>query len=104
MFAVLALGTGAEPELAGVALAVGAALGLLVPDLRERCMLGDAGANPLGAVLGVGVVVACSPSVRTAVLVGVLALNLLSEVVSYSAVIERVPPLRYLDRLGREPT
>jgi UDP-N-acetylmuramyl pentapeptide phosphotransferase/UDP-N-acetylglucosamine-1-phosphate transferase len=104
VFAVLAVGTGAGPELAGVALAVGAGAGLLLPDLRERCMLGDAGANPLGAVLGVGVVVACSPDVRTGVLVGVLALNLLSEVVSYSSVIQRVAPLRFLDRLGREPT
>jgi UDP-N-acetylmuramyl pentapeptide phosphotransferase/UDP-N-acetylglucosamine-1-phosphate transferase len=104
VFVLLAVGTGAGPELAGVALAVGAALGLLVPDLRERCMLGDAGANPLGAVLGVGVVVACSPEVRLVALAGVAALNLLSEVVSYSKVIDRVAPLRFLDRLGREPT
>jgi UDP-N-acetylmuramyl pentapeptide phosphotransferase/UDP-N-acetylglucosamine-1-phosphate transferase len=104
VFVVLAVGTGADPELAGVGLAIGAALGLLVPDLRERCMLGDAGANPLGAVLGVGVVVACSPDVRLVVLAVVAALNLLSEVVSYSKVIDRVPPLRFLDRLGREPT
>jgi hypothetical protein len=67
-------------------------------------MLGDAGANPLGAVLGVGVVVACSPDVRLVVLVTVAALNVLSEVVSYSVVIDRVPPLRFLDQLGREPT
>jgi UDP-GlcNAc:undecaprenyl-phosphate GlcNAc-1-phosphate transferase len=104
VFLVLAIGTGAGPELAGVGLAVGACLGLLVPDLRERCMLGDAGANPLGAVLGVGVVVACSPDVRLVVLAAVAVLNLLSEVVSYSKVIDRVPPLRFLDRLGREPT
>jgi hypothetical protein len=30
-----------------------------------------------------------------------LALNLMSEVVSFSSVIDAVPPLRYLDRLGR---
>jgi len=66
-------------------------------------MLGDAGANPLGAVLGVGVVVACSPDVRLAVLALVAVLNLLSEAVSYSKVIDRVPPLRFLDQLGREP-
>lgn len=103
VFVVLAAATGAEPELAGVAVAVGAALGLLVPDLRERCMLGDAGANPLGAVLGVGVVVACNPEVRLVVLAAVAALNLLSEVVSFSDVIDRVPPLRFVDRLGRIP-
>lgn len=103
VFVVLAVGTGAGPELAGTALAVGALVALVVPDLRERAMLGDVGANALGAVLGVGVVVACSPGVRTAVLVGVAALNLLSEVVSFSRVIDRTPPLRWIDRLGRLP-
>ena len=31
----------------------------------------------------------------------VAALNLASEVVSFTKVIDRTPPLRYLDRLGR---
>lgn len=103
VFVLLAAGTGAEPELAGVALAVGALLALLLPDLRERAMLGDVGANALGAVLGVGVVVACSEEVRLVVLVAVAVLNLASEAVSFSKVIDRTPPLRYLDRLGRLP-
>ena len=102
--AVLLVATGFGPELAGVALVVGAGLGLLVPDLRERCMLGDAGANALGAAVGLGVVLACSPGVRLVVLAVVAVLNLASEVVSFSRVIERVPPLRALDRLGRPPT
>jgi UDP-N-acetylmuramyl pentapeptide phosphotransferase/UDP-N-acetylglucosamine-1-phosphate transferase len=102
-FAVLAIATGLGPELVGPALVVGAGLGLLLPDLRERCMLGDAGANPLGAAVGVGVVLACSPDVRTLVLVVVAALNVASEVVSFSKVIDRVPPLRFLDHLGRRP-
>ena len=100
-FAVLLATTGFGPELAGVALVVGAGLGLLVPDLRERCMLGDAGANALGAAVGLGVVLACSTGVRLAVLVAVAALNVASELVSFSRVIERVPPLRALDRAGR---
>ena len=103
VFAVLAVGTGLGNELAGTALAVGALLALLVPDLRERAMLGDVGANALGAVLGVGVVVTCSPEVRIVVLVLVAALNLLSEVVSFSKVIDSTAPLRFLDRVGREP-
>jgi UDP-GlcNAc:undecaprenyl-phosphate GlcNAc-1-phosphate transferase len=103
VFVVLAVGTGLGNELAGTALAVGALLALLVPDLRERAMLGDVGANALGAVLGVGVVVTCSPEVRIVVLVLVAALNLLSEVVSFSKVIDGTAPLRFLDRVGREP-
>jgi hypothetical protein len=102
-FLVLVLAVGAERELAGVALAVGAGAGLLTADLRERLMLGDAGANVLGAVLGLGVVLACSPGVRTVVLVLVAALNLASEWVSFSRVIAAAPPLRAADRWGRLP-
>lgn len=101
--AALVVGAGAEPRLAGVALVVGAGAGLLTADLGERMMLGDAGANVLGAALGLGVVLACSPGVRTVVLVVVAALNLASERVSFSRVIARVPPLRAADAWGREP-
>jgi hypothetical protein len=102
-FAVLVAAAGAEPVLAGVALAVGAGAGLLAADLSERLMLGDAGANVLGAALGLGVVLACSPGVRTVVLVVVALLNLASERVSFSRVINAVPPLRTADRWGRQP-
>jgi UDP-N-acetylmuramyl pentapeptide phosphotransferase/UDP-N-acetylglucosamine-1-phosphate transferase len=102
-FVALAAATGAPAELLGVAVAVGAGAGLLWPDLREQLMLGDVGANVLGGVVGLGVVIATSPTTRTLVLLGVLALNLASEGVSFSKVIDRVPPLRALDRAGRRP-
>jgi UDP-GlcNAc:undecaprenyl-phosphate/decaprenyl-phosphate GlcNAc-1-phosphate transferase len=102
-FLVLVLAVGAERGLVGVALAVGAGAGLLTADLGERLMLGDAGANVLGAVLGLGVVLTCSPGVRTVVLVLVAALNLASEWVSFSRVIAAAPPLRAADRWGRLP-
>jgi UDP-GlcNAc:undecaprenyl-phosphate GlcNAc-1-phosphate transferase len=103
VFLVLVLAVGAQRELAGVALAVGAGAGLLTADLRERLMLGDAGANVLGAVLGLGVVLTCSAGVRTVVLVLVALLNLASEWVSFSRVIAAAPPLRAADRWGRLP-
>lgn len=99
----LVLAVGAEPAVAGVALVVGAGAGLLPADLAERLMLGDAGANVLGAVLGLGVVLVCAPATRTAVLVVVALLNLASERVSFSRVIAAVPPLRAADRWGRQP-
>lgn len=101
VFVVLAAAGAASSELTGAALAAGAVAGLLVPDLREELMLGDAGANPLGGALGLGLVLAFAPGVRNLALVVVVVLNLASELVSFSAVIDRVPPLRYLDRLGR---
>ena len=102
-FAGLLLAVGAAPELTGVALVVGAAGGLLWDDLRERLMLGDVGANVLGAALGIGVVLTATPTARNVVLLLVAGLNVLSEVVSFSRVIDRTPPLRVLDRLGRPP-
>lgn len=98
---VLAAATGFDGELLGVAVVVGAALALLGADLGERLMLGDTGANAVGAALGFGVVITTSLGTRVGVAVALLALNLASEVVSFSAVIDRVAPLRALDRLGR---
>jgi len=100
---VLIVATGFDPALAGVALALGAGAGLLVPDLRERLMLGDAGANVLGAAVGVGVVLSCGTTVRLVVLIVVAALNAASEFVSFTKVINNTPPLRAMDQLGREP-
>jgi UDP-GlcNAc:undecaprenyl-phosphate GlcNAc-1-phosphate transferase len=102
-FLTLVIATGAPAELLGVAVVAGAAAGLLWPDLREQMMLGDVGANVLGGVIGLGVVIATAPTTRTIVLLGVLALNLASEAVSFSKVIDRVGPLRALDRAGRKP-
>ena len=102
-FAALAVGTAGSSVLAPVAVVVGAGAGLLLDDLRERLMLGDAGANALGGVLGLGVVLACAPGTRTVVLVVVAALNLASEVLSFSRVIQAVPPLRAFDGWGRRP-
>jgi UDP-N-acetylmuramyl pentapeptide phosphotransferase/UDP-N-acetylglucosamine-1-phosphate transferase len=99
---VVALGAPAW-ELAGMALVLGAGLGLLVPDLRERCMLGDTGSNVLGAAVGFGLVVATGATGEWIALGVVVALNAASEVVSFTKVIDRTPPLRRLDRLGSLP-
>jgi UDP-N-acetylmuramyl pentapeptide phosphotransferase/UDP-N-acetylglucosamine-1-phosphate transferase len=100
-FALLVLGVGAPAALVPVAVVVGAALGLLRDDLHERLMLGDAGANALGAVLGLAVVLGAAPRVRDVVLVALVTLNVAGELVSFSRVIDLVPPLRALDRIGR---
>ena len=81
--------------------ALGAAVAVLPDDLGARTMLGDAGANALGALLGVGAVVDASRAglaLRLAVLSG---LTLASERVSFTRVIDATPGLRELDRLGR---
>jgi UDP-N-acetylmuramyl pentapeptide phosphotransferase/UDP-N-acetylglucosamine-1-phosphate transferase len=93
----------ARTDMVGVAIApvMGAFAGLFVDDLRERLMIGDAGSNVIGAVLGLAVVLECSSLTRTIVLVVLFAFTLTSEFVSFSRVIDRVTVLRTLDRLGR---
>jgi hypothetical protein len=81
---------------------LGAALALLPEDLGERAMLGDAGANALGAMLGAAAAGLPRPA-RIALLAGIAALTAASEKVSFTKVIERTPPLRWLDMLGRRP-
>jgi hypothetical protein len=79
----------------------GALVALLIPDLAERGMLGDAGANLLGAVAGLGLAGALSTGGEIVVLGGLLALNLASERWSFSEVIERNRALRVIDAMGR---
>lgn len=71
------------------------------PDLRERGMLGDAGANMLGAVLGGGVALTSGLRGRLVVLIVLAAVTLAAERWSLSAAINAVFPLRWLDQLGR---
>jgi hypothetical protein len=79
-----------------------AALALLPEDLQERSMLGDAGANAVGAMLGVAATRLPRPA-RIAALAGIVGLTAASEFVSFTRVIERTPPLHWLDMLGRRP-
>lgn len=97
----LAVVAGAGPVAMAVAPVMGAAIGLFPEDARERVMLGDTGANVLGGVLGLAVVLECSRTTRNGVLIALIVLNLASEFVSFSRIIDRVPPLRRLDRMGR---
>jgi UDP-N-acetylmuramyl pentapeptide phosphotransferase/UDP-N-acetylglucosamine-1-phosphate transferase len=97
------LGLAARGGAAGVALGpvMGAALGLLPEDLAERLMLGDAGANALGAALGLGALLTLGPGARLVVTAALASLNVAADVVSFSKVIRRTPTLDRLDRLGR---
>jgi UDP-GlcNAc:undecaprenyl-phosphate GlcNAc-1-phosphate transferase len=89
--------------LAAVAAPLGAGLALLPEDLGERAMLGDAGANALGAMLGAAAAQALSRPARAGLLAGIVALTVASEKVSFTKVIEATPALRRLDMLGRRP-
>jgi hypothetical protein len=77
---------------------------LLAPyDHREMSMLGDAGSNALGAVLGLESVRRLTGLRRTSAIAALAAVTLLGERRSLGALIESTPGLRALDALGRTP-
>jgi UDP-N-acetylmuramyl pentapeptide phosphotransferase/UDP-N-acetylglucosamine-1-phosphate transferase len=87
-----------------LAATLGAVAAFLVFDLRERAMLGDAGSNAIGAILGGSIVAADPPAWLLAVLAGLLfALTAVAEGPTLSAWIDRIGPLRAFDRAGRVP-
>jgi hypothetical protein len=77
---------------------------LLAPyDLREMTMLGDAGANALGAMLGFGSVAKFGVRGRWLAIGALAGLTLLGERRSLGRLIEQTPVLRELDAMGRVP-
>ncbi|MBB6348514.1 hypothetical protein ACWGH8_21345 [Nonomuraea muscovyensis] len=93
-----------RPVAAALAAApLGAAAALLPEDLGERAMLGDAGANALGALLGLAAVTRLGRPGRLALLGTVAALTAASEKVSFTKVIAGNRVLNHLDMLGRRP-
>jgi UDP-GlcNAc:undecaprenyl-phosphate GlcNAc-1-phosphate transferase len=70
-------------------------------DLGERGMLGDAGANAMGALAGYLIAWSGNLWFLAAAAAALLAFNLASERVSFSRVIEERPLLRWIDGLGR---
>jgi UDP-GlcNAc:undecaprenyl-phosphate/decaprenyl-phosphate GlcNAc-1-phosphate transferase len=70
-------------------------------ELRERAMLGDTGANLLGALAGLWLVLALSGTGQLIALALLAAMTVYGEFRSISELIERTPLLRHLDSLGR---
>jgi len=90
-------------SVARTAVPVAAGLALLPEDLGERAMLGDCGANALGAMLGAAAAASLPRPARIALLAGIAGLTAASEKVSFTKLIERTPALHWLDMLGRRP-
>lgn len=90
-----------RPAAGLLAAGLGAALGVLPFDLRERGMLGDAGSNPLGLLAGLGLAVALPTPWLVVAAAAAAFVQVVAETVTISRVVEAVPPLRWFDRLGR---
>jgi len=70
-------------------------------DLKERTMLGDVGANVIGAVAGLWLIYAFDTTGRLIALAIVLAITIYGEFRSLNSLIERTPLLRDIDSIGR---
>ena len=84
-----------------VALNAAATAASLPTDLTERTMLGDTGANALGAAVFATWAQGRSTRARLLALTLIAAATLLSEKVSFSKIIENTPPLKAWDDWGR---
>jgi hypothetical protein len=99
---VTGLLSGAVRTPAGAA-ACAAAAAALPADLNEAGMLGDCGAEALGALLGWALTECGSRHARAGIAAGVVALTMASERVSFTREIERRRWLRVVDGWGRGP-
>jgi UDP-N-acetylmuramyl pentapeptide phosphotransferase/UDP-N-acetylglucosamine-1-phosphate transferase len=80
---------------------VGPALVAGAYDLREEAMLGDTGANLLGALAGLWLVITLGQTGQLIALALLLVVTVYGELRSISELVARVPLLRELDSFGR---
>lgn len=97
----LTLGTWDARPLAALGLFAAPVLVAGAYDMRERAMLGDAGANVVGALAGLWLVLALDTTGLAIAAVALAAVTALGEFRSLSAIVDRTPVLRHLDSLGR---
>jgi UDP-GlcNAc:undecaprenyl-phosphate/decaprenyl-phosphate GlcNAc-1-phosphate transferase len=95
------LGSGEARPLWALGLFAAPALVAGVYDVRERAMLGDTGANLLGALAGLWLVLALSSTGQLVALALLAGVTVYGELRSISDFVERTPGLRHLDSFGR---
>ncbi len=96
----LTIGAASLRPLWMLGLFVGPALVAGLYDLRERAMLGDTGANLLGALAGLWIVLTLSAAGQAVALALLVVVTVYGELRSISALVEKVPLLRGLDSWG----
>jgi UDP-GlcNAc:undecaprenyl-phosphate GlcNAc-1-phosphate transferase len=97
----LTIGAASFSTLWTLGLFVGPALVAGAYDLRECAMLGDTGANLLGALAGLWLVLSLSALGQAIALAILVSVTIYGELRSISSLVERIPLLRQLDSLGR---
>jgi hypothetical protein len=99
---VSGVAAGCDGTAGAVAAGTAAAAAAALPsDLAEQVMIGDCGANALGALVGWTLATGLRPRARALAVAAVVGLTLASERISFTAVIERTPWLAAMDAWGR---
>ena len=101
LLAGLCLGAWTAQPLELLGIFIGPVLVVGVFTLRERAMLGDTGSNLVGALAGVAMLVTLGGTGRWIALALVASLTIFGEFRSISKTVESIPPLRWIDSLGR---
>lgn len=101
LLAGLCLGAWTAHPLELLGIFIGPVLVVGVFTLRERAMLGDTGSNLVGALAGVAMLVTLGGTGRWIALALVASLTIFGEFRSISKTVESIPPLRWIDSLGR---
>jgi UDP-GlcNAc:undecaprenyl-phosphate/decaprenyl-phosphate GlcNAc-1-phosphate transferase len=101
LLAGLCLGAWTAEPLELLGLFIGPALVVAAFTLREQAMLGDTGSNLIGALAAVSLLIALDETGRWIALALVAALTIYGEFRSISRAIDQIPPLRWIDSLGR---
>ncbi len=98
---IIVLMAGGKVDLLLIAPLLGAVLYYFYFDLKALAMMGDAGSNVLGLLLGYLAAAFLPMTFRIGVLLFLIAIHLFTEKYSISSTIERVGVLRFFDQLGR---
>lgn len=91
-----------RPEIVFTAVTAGSLLAYLPEDLKVRAMMGDAGSNALGAVMGLTAIWVFDIRIKVLYLAVLLVLHLIADKYSLTRIISSNRILDYLDRLGRD--
>lgn len=83
--------------------AVGAIAGVIPFDLRERGMLGDAGSNVIGFIVGATLAPGLSMLGLALCFLGAFGLNVVADTITFSRIIGAFAPLRWFDQFLRLP-
>jgi UDP-GlcNAc:undecaprenyl-phosphate/decaprenyl-phosphate GlcNAc-1-phosphate transferase len=101
LLAGLCLGAWTVEPLELLGIFIGPVLVVAAYTLRERAMLGDTGSNLIGALAGVAMLITLGATGRWVALALIAALTIFGEFRSISKTVESIPPLRWIDSLGR---